>query len=104
MERGRGKEGCAMLVSERVWKGVTESGNIGSRGVWIKGKVGLLKYAWVCVYAPVNGSTKKDIDDMKIFWMEVNACLESFENDRRIILMGDMNARVGGQEIDKIVG
>ena len=104
MERGRGKEGCAVLVSERVWKGVTESGNIGSRGVWIKGKVGLLKYAWVCVYAPVNGSTKKDIDDMNIFWMEVNACLESFENDRRIILMGDMNARVGGQEIDKIVG
>ena len=85
MERGRGKEGCAVLVSERVWKGVTESGNIGSRGVWIKGKVGLLKYAWVCVYAPVNGSTKKDIDDMKIFWMEVNACLESFENDRRVI-------------------
>ncbi|WP_435316565.1 hypothetical protein, partial [Klebsiella pneumoniae] len=103
-ERGRAREGCAILMSERMWKGVTESGNIGARGVWVKAKVGLIKYAWVCVYAPVNGSSRKDMDGMEKFWMSLNECLRKFESDRRVILMGDMNARVGGQEIGKIVG
>ena len=69
----------------------------------MKAKVGLIKYAWVCVYAPVNGSSKKDMDGMEKFWMSLNECLRKFESDRRIILLGDMNARVGGQEIGKIV-
>ena len=48
-EKGRGKEGCAIMMSERVWNGVTESGNFGPRGVWVKGKIGIVKYAWICV-------------------------------------------------------
>ena len=47
--KGRGKEGCAILMSERVWKGVTDCGWKGSRIVWVKSKIGLVKYAWVCV-------------------------------------------------------
>ena len=35
-----------MLIRSRRWKG--------SRIVWIKGKIGIVKYAWVSVYAPVN--------------------------------------------------
>ncbi len=33
---------------------------MGSRIVWVKGKVGLVKSAWVCIYAPVNVTSKKD--------------------------------------------
>ena len=103
-EKGRGREGCAIVMSERVWKGVTESGDIGARGVWVKGKMGVVKYAWICVYAPVNGNTKKDLEDMRKFWMSLNECLKKFERDRRIILMGDMNGKVGGHERGRVVG
>merc|ERR1711915_910071 len=74
-EKGRGKEGCAIMMSERVWNGVTESGNFGPRGVWVKAKIGIVKYAWICVYAPVNGNTKGDKKEMNEFWMKLNACL-----------------------------
>ncbi len=46
--KGRSKEGCAIVMSERVWNGITDYSWKGSRIVWVKGKVGLVKYAWVC--------------------------------------------------------
>ena len=39
--KGKAKEGCAILVCERVWKGVTDYGWKGSRIVWMKGKIGV---------------------------------------------------------------
>ncbi len=55
--RGRGREGCALLFAPRVWKGIEAHGWKGSRIVWAVGKIGIVKYAWVCVYAPVNSSS-----------------------------------------------
>ncbi len=54
IEKGRGKEGCAFMASPRVWKGMDGHGWMGSRIVWMTGKIGMVKCAWVCVYAPVN--------------------------------------------------
>lgn len=42
--RARSKEGCAIVMSERVWNGVTDYGWQGSRIVWVN-EVGLVKYA-----------------------------------------------------------
>ena len=97
--KGRGKEGCALLVSARVWKGVNDHGWKGSRIVWLTGKVGIVKYAWICVYAPVNVKTKKGRCEMRKFWDELSECVGSFESGRKVILMGDMNGRVGGKEL-----
>ncbi|MEL7177812.1 MAG: reverse transcriptase domain-containing protein [Pseudomonadota bacterium] len=102
--KGKAKEGCAILVSKRVIEGVSEWGMIGSRIVWVKGKIGLVKYAWVCVYAPVNKSTKGGKKEMDVFWEEVSECVKKFEPERKIIVMGDMNAKVGEEEIEGVVG
>ena len=64
--KGRGREGCAILMSHRVACGVTEHGWCGSRIVWVKGKIGMVKYAWVCVYAPVNMKTTKGKNEMSV--------------------------------------
>ncbi len=61
----------------------------------MKGKVGLVKYAWVCIYAPVNVTSKKGLREREVFWEEVNACLKTFETERKLVMMGDMNAKVG---------
>ncbi|MCP5003018.1 MAG: hypothetical protein GY941_03575 [Planctomycetes bacterium] len=102
--KGRGKEGCALLVSERVWKGMNDYGWMGSRLVWMTGKIGIVKYAWICVYAPVNVKTKKGKGVMKKFWEEVSECIGKFEKGRRVILMGDMNGKVGNKEVGGVVG
>jgi len=102
--KGKGKEGCAILLSTRIWEGVTEHGWNGSRIVWVKGKVGITKYAWVCVYAPVNMKTTKGRDEMRKFWKNLNECLSDFESERKVIVMGDMNAKVGYEEVDGVVG
>ncbi len=43
VERGRGKEECALMVSQRVWAGMNGYGWAGSRLVWMTGKVGMIK-------------------------------------------------------------
>ncbi len=81
IERGRGKVGCALMVSTRVWARMDEYGWFGSRIVWMTVKTGMVKCAWVCVYAPVN--EKGMIGKMKLekFWKDLGELLKKFEND-----------------------
>ncbi len=65
------------------------------RIVWVKCKIGIVKYAWVCVYAPVNMKTVKGKNEEMKFWNDLNKCIKSFEKGRKVIVMGDMNAKVG---------
>ena len=102
--KGRGREGCALLLSPRVWEGIEDQGWEGSRIVWATGKVGIVKYAWVCVYAPVNARSGKGREEMRKFWYNLNECLRRFERGRKIVLMGDMNGRVGSSEVAGVVG
>ncbi len=57
--------------------------------------------AWVCVYAPVNVKTKKGKGVMEKFWEEVSECIGKFEKGRRVILMGDMNGKVGNKGVGR---
>ena len=102
--KGRGREGCALLMSPRVWKGVEEHGWKGSRIVWAVSKIGIIKYAWVCVYAPVNKRSGKGRAEMEKFWNDLNECLKKIGKGRRVVLLGDMNGRVGNNEIGSVVG
>ncbi len=103
-ERGRGKEGCALRVSPRVWAGTDEFGWFGSRIVWVTGKTGMVKCVWVCVYAPVNEKGMKDKMKLEKFWEDLDQLLKKFENVRRVFLLGDMNASVGSTETGGVVG
>ncbi len=40
---------------------------------------------------------------MRKFWNDVNECLRSFERGSRIVLRGDMNGRVGRNEVAGVV-
>ncbi len=73
--------------------------------MWLKGKLGLVKYAWVCIYAIVNGTSKKKrLRKREAFWEEVNACLKSFETERKLVMMGNMNAKVRDESVMDVVG
>ncbi len=104
IEKGRGKEGCAIMASLRVWKGMDGHGWLRSRIVWMTGKIGMVKCAWVCVYAPVNEKGMKGKLKLEKFWEDLGQLLKKFENVRRVLLLGDMNVRVGSTEIGVVVG
>lgn len=59
----------------------------------------MVKYAWVCAYAPVNAQTRVGKRKMRKFWKQSSDCLRRFERGRRIILMEDMNGKVGTERI-----
>ena len=56
------------------------------------------------MYAPVNVSNGRGREEMRKFWNDVNECLRSFDTGSRIVLLGDMNGRVGSSEIAGLVG
>ncbi len=60
------------------------------------------RFSKVCmgVYAPVNVTSKKGMREREAFW----ACLKSFEKDRKLVMMGDMNAKVGDICVMDVVG
>ncbi len=72
--------------------------------MWAVGKIGIVRYAWMCVYVPVNVSNGRGREEMRKFWDDVNECLKRFERGSRIVLMGDMNGKVGDSEAARVVG
>ncbi len=83
----------------RVWK----TGWKGTRIVWAKTKVGIVKYAWICIYAPVNVKSGKGREKLREFGDDVNDCVGMFETGRTIVVFGDMNGRVGSSELAGVV-
>ena len=52
----RGKERFTLLMSSKICESIETHGWKESKIVWAIVKVGIVKYAWVCVYATVNVS------------------------------------------------
>ena len=98
--KGRGKEGCALQISPRIWHGIEAHGCKWSKIVWAVRKIGIVKYGWICLYATVNVRNRKGKEEMRTFWNYVNECLAEIRRGRRIVLIGDMNGRVANKEIE----
>ncbi len=87
-----------------MWEGLEDCGWKGTRITWAKTRVGITKYAWICKYAPVNVKSGRGRKNMREFWDEVNECIGMFEKRRRLVVLGDMNGRVGNRELAGVGG
>ena len=67
-------------------------------------KIVIVKYTCICVYASVTISIGRGKEEMRKFWNDVNECLRSFKRGSRVVVMEDMNGRVGSNEIAGVVG
>ena len=72
--------------------------------MWGVRKAGIVKYAWVCVNAPVYARSGKRRDETRKFWNDVNECLMEIERGNRIMLIKDMNVSVGNNEVAAVMG
>ena len=102
--KGKKKEGVALLLSPRMSEGVMAYECVSSRIAWVRCKIGRLRCVFVCAYAPVCKETRKGKEEMEEFWKNLNDCVEGFDVMERIIVLGDMNARVGDVGVGEVVG
>ena len=100
-ERCRAREGVAVMIAGRMWGKVVEYKCLDSRIMWVKLKLDGEIVVVVSVYVP--GMEKKE-DERERFWARFSECLAGFESSERVIVLGDMNAKVGDRERDGIVG
>ncbi len=98
------RTGGARVCERDRARGMDEHGWCRSRIVWMTGKVGMVKCAWICVYAPVNEKGMKGKMKLEKFWEDLSQVIKKFKSVRRVFLLGDMNARVGNTEIGGVVG
>ena len=100
-ERMRAREGVAVMVRGRLWGSVTEYKCVSSRIVWIRMKVAGEKVVVVGVYGP---GMERNENEREVFWESLNECLSGFGENERVIVMGDMNAKVGDREREGVTG
>jgi len=98
---GRAREGVALLLSDRVKEWVVDWKEVSSRVMWVKVKLRSSVWVFVGVYAP--GSEKSE-EERESFWNELTECLRDLGTNVKVVILGDMNARVGVEEVDGIVG
>lgn len=98
---GRAKEGVALLLSDRMNECVTEWKEVSSRVMWVKVKWESEVWVFVSVYGP--GKEHED-EERERFWNELNECIGSMSENVNVVVMGDLNARVGDGGMDGVIG
>ena len=100
--RAREEGGGAVLIKGQLWGSVTEYKCVSSRIMWVRMKVAGEKVVVVGVYGP--GMARNE-EEREVFWESLNECLSGFsENEKKISVFGDMNAKVGDHEREGMAG
>ena len=98
---GWAREGVAILVSEEVSGCVTEWREVSSRLMWVGLKFGQERWVIVSAYGPGKEKHPNEVDQ---FWEELRDCVNSFDDNINVMVLGDLNARVGNTVIAGVVG
>ena len=101
IERGRAREGVALLLSERMMKRVITWKEVSSRLMWVRVRVGRECWAFVSVYGPGSEKTEEEREG---FWSELTDCVENLGRSSYVVVLGDLNARVGDEEVEGVMG
>ena len=99
-ERGRAREGVAVLMKEIMWQDMVEYKAVNSRIIWVKVRVSGSLWVFVAGYAP-SGSCSEEKRD---FWWKVDEVLNGFGREVKVLLLGDLNAKIGRVMIEGVTG
>ena len=101
VEEGWAREGVVLILSDRLASSVTEWKEVSSRLMWVKVKLGVERWAFVSAYGP--GSERSE-EEREQFWTDLSECIESFGGQYNVVVLGDLNARVGDVVVENVVG
>ncbi len=97
---GRAREGVALLVSERAQMFVKEWKEVSARVMWVKMKMGHESWVFVSAYGPGSERSEQEVDE---FWNDLSECVGNFRGSERVVVLGDLNARVGDEVVENVV-
>ena len=101
VERGRAREGVALVLSEWMLNKVVEWKEVSSRLMWVRVRMGKECWAFVSAYGP---GTEKSLEERNGFWFDLTRCVEGLSRRNYVVVLGDLNARVGDSEVEGVVG
>ena len=101
VEEGRAREGVVLILSDRLASSVTEWKEVSPRLMWVKVKLGVERWAFVSAYGP--GSERSE-EEREQFWTDLSECIESFGGHFNVVVLGDLNARVGDEMVENVIG
>ena len=101
VDAGHGREGVALIVKEELIEYVREWKEVSSRLMWVRMRFGADSWVFVSAYGP--GKDKSD-KEAEIFWDELRNCIQDFRVGEKVVVLGDLNARVGSCAIPGIIG
>ena len=101
VERGRAREGVALVLSEWMLNKVVEWKEVSSRLMWVRVRMGKECWAFVSAYGP---GTEKSLEVRNGFWYDLTRCVEGLSRRNIVVVLGDLNARVGDSEVEGVVG
>ena len=95
VERGRAREGVALLLSEWMVNKVVEWKEVSSRLMWVRVRMGRECWAFVC---------ERSEEERDEFWNELTRCVDGLSTRNYVVVLGDLIARVGDGEVEGVVG
>ena len=98
---GRANEEVALLLSGRLMRCVVEWKDLSSRLMWVRVKIERESWVFISAYGPGSEESEEEIEE---FWNELRKCVGSFGRNKSVKVLGDLNARVGNEVIEGIVG
>ena len=101
VERGRAREGVALLLSEWMGNKVVEWKEVSSRLMWVRVRMGRECWAFVSAYGPGCERSEEERDE---FWNDLTRCVDGLSTRNYVVVLGDLNARVGDGEVEGVVG
>ena len=101
IERGRAREGVALLLSEWMVNKVVEWKEVSSRLMWVRVRMGRECWAFVSAYRP---GCERSEEEREEFWNELTRCVDGLSTRNNVVVLGDLNARVGDGELEGVVG
>ena len=102
MAGGRAREGVAVLLSDWLMRCVVEWKVLPSRPMRVRVKMERERESLVFISAYGPGSEKSE--EKIEFWNELRECFGSVGRNESVVVLGDLNVRVGNKLIEWIVG
>ena len=101
VERESAREGVALLLSDWMVNKVVEWKDVSSRLMWVRVRMGRERLAFVSAYGLSCERSEEERDE---FWNQLTRCVYGLSTRNYVVVLGDLNARVGDGEVENVIG